>query len=147
MRPATAIADAPNLQHILLIEDEPAHVCLVGEALGHHPLVRLHTVTNAVQAIHFMTKQQDFANAPTPALIILDLRLPIFSGKALLEERRRRHFCHLVPVVVVTSSAEERLDCRTLGATDYHLKPMEWCQWQVLIHQLVAQHLGLDLNT
>ena len=140
------IVSAPAVKHILLIDDEPSHACLVSEALGDHPQVQLHTVQNAVQAIHFMTKQQDYSGAPTPHLIILDLLMPIFSGKTLLEERRRRHFCPLVPVVVVTSSAEGRLDCLMLGAKDFHLKPMEWSQWQALIHQLVAQHLGVKLS-
>lgn len=133
-------------RHILLVEDEPGHARLVSEALCDHPNLRLHTVLNAVHAIHFMTKQQDYYNAPTPELIILDLHLPIFSGKALLEERRRRNFCPVVPVVVVTSTEAERVDCLLLGATGYHLKPMEWSQWQVLIGQIVARHLAVDLR-
>lgn len=142
----TAIAPAPAVHHILLVEDEPGHALLVSEALHDHPFLRLHTVLNAVHAIHFMTKQQGYYDAPTPDLIILDLHLPIFSGKALLEERRRRNFCPVVPVVVVTSSADQRFDCMLLGATDYHLKPMEWSQWQVLVGQIVAQHLAVDLR-
>jgi DNA-binding response OmpR family regulator len=148
MLPMTASAQAlPTLHHILLVEDEPGHAMLVSEALNDHPRVRLHTVENAVHAIHFMTKQQGHWDAPTPDLIILDLHLPIFSGKALLEERRRRNFCPVVPVVVVTSTEEERVDCMLLGATDYHLKPMVWSQWQALIGQIVARHLAVDLRT
>ena len=79
-------AVVPALQHILLVEDEPGHALLVSEALQNHPNLRLHDVRNAVHAIHFMTKQQGYWDAPTPDLIILDLHLPIFSGKALLEE-------------------------------------------------------------
>ena len=143
----TAIAPAqPTLRHILLVEDNPGHALLVGEALHDHPCVRLHTVQNVVHAIHFMTKMQGYWDAPTPDLIILDLHLPLFSGQALLEERRRRHFCPVVPVVVVTGSAGERVDCLLLGATDFHLKPMEWSQWQALVEQIVAQHLGVDLG-
>lgn len=142
----TALAPAAGTQHILLIDDEPGHACLMREALGDHPHLQLHVVGDAVQAIHFMTKQQAYADAPTPHLIILDLHLPIFSGKALLEERRRRNFCPVVPVVVMTSTADERVDCLLLGATAYHLKPMEWFQWQVLVGQIVAQHLAIDLR-
>ncbi|HEX3134326.1 MAG TPA: response regulator [Planctomycetota bacterium] len=142
----TTLVSAPALQHVLLIEDEPGDARLVSEALGDHPQLCLHTVVNAVQAIHFMTKQQGYGNAPTPDLIILDLHMPVFSGKALLEERRRRYFCQWVPVVVVTSTAEKRLDCLALGAVDYQIKPMEWFQWQALIQPLVAQHLGIRLN-
>lgn len=142
----TAVAAVTTLHHILLVEDEPGHARLVDEALDDHPRLRLHTVADAVQAIRFMTRQQDFSDAPTPDLIILDLHLPIFSGKALLEERRRRHFCQAVPVVVITSSTKDRVDCLLLGATDYHLKPMEWPQWQALIHQLIERHLAVDLR-
>lgn len=142
----TVVAPPPALHHILLVEDEPGHARLVSEALFDHPSLRLHTVPNAVHAIHFMTKQQGYYDAPTPDLIILDLHLPIFSGKALLEERRRRNFCPAVPVVVVTSSQAERVECLLLGADDYHLKPMEWMQWQTLIRQIVAHHLAIDVR-
>jgi len=142
----TTSASSSALHNILLVEDEPGHARLVDEALHDDPRVRLHTVLNAVHAIHFMTKQQGYSDAPTPDLIILDLHLPIFSGKALLEERRRRNFCPVVPVVVVTSSAADRVDCMLLGATDYQIKPMEWSQWQALIRQMVARHLSVDLR-
>jgi DNA-binding response OmpR family regulator len=142
----TPVAPAPALRHILLVEDEPGHARLVSEALFDHPSLRLHTVLNAVHAIHFMTKQQGYYDAPTPELIILDLHLPIFSGKALLEERRRQNVCPEVPVVVVTSSVAERVECLLLGANDYYLKPMEWSQWQALIRQIVAKHLAVDVR-
>lgn len=142
----TVIASEPRQHHILLVEDEPGHARLVSETLHDHPRLRLHTVLDAIQAIHFLTKQQGYYDAPTPELIILDLHLPIFSGKALLEERRRRNVHPVVPVVVVTSTEAERVDCMLLGATDYHLKPMEWSQWQALIGQIVARHLAVDLR-
>ncbi|MBA3699932.1 MAG: response regulator [Planctomycetes bacterium] len=142
----TTSAPSSTLQHILLVEDEPGDARLIDEVLHDHPRVRLHTVLDVVHAIHFMTKQQAYFDAPTPDLIILDLQLPIFSGKALLEERRRRNFCPAVPVVVMTTSAAERVECKLLGATEYHVKPREWSQWQALIRQLVARHLGVDLQ-
>lgn len=138
------ITSAQALHHILLIEDEPGHVRLIREALCYHPQIYLHAVTDAVQALHFLTRREEFADVPSPSLVILDLHLPIFSGKSLLEERRRRGLCD-APVVVLTSSSSERLDCMILGATEFHLKPDEWMGWQRLIHHLVLKHLHIDL--
>lgn len=135
---------AQALHHILLIEDEPGYVRLIREALCCHPHIHLHAVADVVQALHFLTRREKFADAPSPSLIILDLRLPIFSGKSLLEERRR-HGLSDAPVVVLTSLSSERIDCMIQGATEFHLKPDEWLAWQRLIHHLVQKHLRIDL--
>lgn len=141
----TLIAPSPTLHHILLIEDDPGHVRLVREALCYHPRIYLHAVEQAVQALHFLTHREEYYDAPVPSLIVLDLRLPLFSGKILLEERRRRGLC-AAPVVVLTSSAGARLDCMTLGADAFHLKPDDWSGWQRLIRALVLDHLQIDLH-
>lgn len=141
----TDITSAQAQHHILLIEDEPGHVRLFREALSGHPQICLHAVADAVQALHFLTRREAFADAPSPSLIVLDLRLPIFSGKSLLEERRRHGLCES-PVVVLTSLSSERVDCMIQGATDFHLKPDEWAGWQRLVQHLVQKHLQIDLD-
>lgn len=134
-----------GLQHILLIEDDPGHARLIREALCYNSQLYLHAVKDAVQAIHFLTRREEFVDAPSPSLVILDLGLPIFSGKSLLEERRRHDLCS-APVVVLTGSEKERTDCMALGATEFHLKPSEWRGWQHLIRHLVSTHLQIDLR-
>lgn len=129
---------------VLLVEDNPGDARLISEVMAENKKVHLHTVMDAVQAIHFLTKREEFTNAPTPDLIILDLGLPIFSGKALLEERRRRKICESIPVVVLTTTHNERLDCMVLGATEYLIKPADWPHWQDLIRRMLARFLTFD---
>lgn len=142
---SVATSSSPALQHILLVEDESGHVRLIREALGYHANLYLHAVTDAVRAIHFLTRREEFRDAPSPSLIILDLNLPIFSGKSLLEERRRRNLI-TAPVVVLTSSSRDQTDCLVLGATGFHLKPDDWNGWQGLMRHLALKYLQVDLD-
>ena len=129
------------VRHILLVEDNSSDVALIREIITEIPHVQLHSVSDTIKAIHFLIKREGFDHAPDPDLIILDIRLPIFSGKTLLEERRRRQLHPLVPVVVLTTTSDERLDCMILGATEFHTKPSDWPQWLDLIQRMVARHL------
>jgi DNA-binding response OmpR family regulator len=103
-------------------------------------------VLDVVQAISYLTRPFDGYGYPRPDLIILDLMLPIFSGKVFLEERRFREFCRWIPVVVMTSGGDERTVCLGLGAEEYREKPLEWAEWQELICHLVERYLAIELR-
>ncbi len=135
---------APKLQSVLLVDDDQADIRLIAEAFLEFPDIRLHVVTEVAQAIGFLTKRDEFAQSPTPSLVLLDLRMPLYSGMILLEERRRRGFCAMVPIIVLTTLLHERENCRALGAAAYHLKPTRWTGWQVLIRELTHGYLTAD---
>lgn len=132
---------APALRHLLLVEDEPGDVQMVREAIGMRP-IRIHVAEALTSAFHFLERIGEFSDAATPNLVLLDIRLPVFPGTILLQERRQRHLWTGIPVVVFTSSELERRHCLELGATDYVRKPATWSGWQLTIDSLIERFLS-----
>jgi CheY-like chemotaxis protein len=101
---------------ILLVEDNPADVRLAQEALKDYKLQNaLHVVQDGESALAFLRRQGQFAGAPSPDLVLLDLALPKIDGvDVLLEMRRDEELKHL-PVVVMAASATDEDMLRDLG--------------------------------
>jgi DNA-binding response OmpR family regulator len=126
---------------ILLIEDNPGDVQLVTYVLAHRKDIHISVVENTVQAFQFLQRRERFSWAPVPDLILLDLNLPIFSGKALLDERRRQTNWKKIPVVVFTSSRNHRAECFALGANEYVTKPCDWDEWNTTLQAVLGRYL------
>lgn len=99
----TRIAD------ILLVEDNLADVRLTQEALKENKLrVNLHVANDGVEAMAFLKKQDQYANKPTPDLVLLDLNMPRKDGKEVLKEMKEDPMLNTIPVIILTvSKAEE----------------------------------------
>jgi len=110
------------MTEILLAEDNPADVYLIREALTFHGIkIPTRVAADGKDVLALIQSE----NAPTPALIILDLNLPRHDGIEILEVvRSKPEFAH-VPVVVLTSSdsPRDRLTALHLGATRFIRKP------------------------
>jgi DNA-binding response OmpR family regulator len=109
----------------MLVEDNPADVALLREALASHEVEdRLLVAHDGDEGIRILDAI-DESHMPCPDLIVLDLNLPRKSGFAVLERVRSSWKCHQKPVVVFSSSdAEEDRDlARRLGASRYLRKP------------------------
>lgn len=110
---------------ILLIEDNPADVHLVREALEEHGVQGdLTVVTDGETAIR-MIESIDSQPLTCPDLFIIDLNLPRKPGRVVLECLRRSEKCRQAPVVVLTSSdaQQDRDDALRLGVNRYIRKP------------------------
>jgi two-component system, chemotaxis family, response regulator Rcp1 len=112
---------------VLMVEDNPADVALVQEALKEYSvdceLVVVHDGEKAIQ--HIGRIDQD--EAESPALVILDLNLPRRHGREVLSAIRGSRKFDSVPVVVLSSSIASRdiAEAEALGATQYVRKPMD----------------------
>ncbi len=110
---------------IMLVEDNPADVALLSEALASHkvetPLFVARDGDEGIRALDAI----DESCIPCPDLIVLDLNLPRKSGFAVLERVRASRKCSQKPVVVFSSSdaEEDREQARRLGASFYIRKP------------------------
>ena len=110
---------------ILLVEDNPADVTLVEEALSEAGMnCILELATDGSKAIELI-ERIDAGSRPCPALMLLDLNLPRVSGEAVLQRLRDSQRCNAMRVLVVSSSAapSDRDRAMKLGATDYFRKP------------------------
>lgn len=90
---------------VLLVEDNPGDVHLVQEAFDESDRESaLHTVTDGVEALDFLRRRGDYADAPRPGIVLLDLNLPRKSGYEVLEEMKDDPDLRHVPTIVLTSS-------------------------------------------
>jgi len=103
---------------VLLVEDNPGDVRLTKEAFKEGEMsINLHVVADGVEATEFLTKKGEYADAPSPDLILLDLNMPRKSGREVLEEIKDDEKLRRIPVVVLTTSkAEEDI----IGSYDLH---------------------------
>lgn len=111
---------------ILLVEDNPADVFLVREALKPMNGNTLSIVTDGQEALSFVRREGIYAKARRPDLIFLDLNLPKKDGGAVLMEMKGDSYLRPIPIVVFTSSAAVRDICQAyaLFANSYIVKPM-----------------------
>jgi len=111
---------------LLMVDDNPADVALVCEALAaskHRS--RLHSVGDGVEAMAFLNHRDKYANAIRPDLVILDLNLPKKDGLAVLTAMKAAPDLRQIPVVIFSTSLLRKDIVRSydLGANCYVSKP------------------------
>jgi CheY-like chemotaxis protein len=98
-----------NQREILIIEDNPADVRLMQEALrGLQPPVVIHLANDGDEALQFLRRQGPFASAPVPSLIFLDFNLPKANSRELLHEIKLDPRLRLIPIAILTTSSAEK---------------------------------------
>jgi two-component system, chemotaxis family, response regulator Rcp1 len=97
----------PHLRRLLVVEDSEADIELLREALGAgQPEVDMDVVRHGEHALEFLRREGDFATAPRPDLVVLDLNLPRMTGFEVLAELREDGDAELrrLPVIIFTTS-------------------------------------------
>jgi CheY-like chemotaxis protein len=125
--------------HVLLVEDDPGDVLMTQEAFEHHKLRnQLHVVSDGVEALAFLRREGEFADAPRPGLILLDLNLPRKDGREVLEEVKNDASLRSIPIVVLTTSQAEEdiLRSYNLHANAYVAKPVDFERFIQVIRQI-----------
>ena len=117
---------------ILLVEDNPGDVRLTREALKDGKVTNnLSVVRDGEQAMAFLRREGDYAEAPRPDLILLDLNLPRKDGREVLSEIKADQDLRRIPVVILTTSNHEHdiLEAYDLNANCYITKPVDLDQF------------------
>lgn len=136
---------------ILLVEDNPNDVKLTLHALKRHGLTnRIHVVRDGAEALEFLFATGAYAHragAESPRVVMLDLKLPRVDGMEVLREIRRNPNTRTLPVVILTSSREERdiAETYSLGANSFVVKPVDFDQFTEAVRQLGLYWLLLNL--
>jgi chemotaxis family two-component system response regulator Rcp1 len=124
---------------ILLVEDNPADVRLVREALKDSKILNnLSVVEDGVEAMDFLKKKGKYASSSRPDLILLDLNLPRKNGREVLAEVKSDENLKRIPVVIMTVSDDEKDILLTYNAhaNCYIKKPLDFDQFNQMVHSI-----------
>jgi DNA-binding response OmpR family regulator len=131
---------------ILLVEDDPDHEALAIRALRKANVANdIHVARDGAEALEFVRGAAD-GSKPMPQLVLLDLKLPKVEGLEVLRNIRGSEKTQLLPVVVLTSSDEERdiVSSYRLGVNSYIRKPVNFSDFAEATRQLGMYWLLLN---
>ncbi len=131
-----------SVVEILLVEDNPHDEELTLHALNHNNLTNnIHVVRDGAEALEFIfcTGAYESRNIESgPRVILLDLKLPLVDGLEVLRQIKSDTRTQMIPVVVLTSSQEERdvVESYKLGVNSYIVKPVDFDQFTEAVREL-----------
>ena len=124
---------------VLLIEDDPGDELITREAFEHNKIKNtLHVARDGEEGLDFLYRRGPYEGAPRPDLVPLDLNLPKYDGRQLLETIKSDPDLSLIPVVVLTTSSAEEDILRSykLHANAYVTKPVDLDQFMNAVRQI-----------
>jgi CheY-like chemotaxis protein len=125
--------------NVLLVEDDPGDVLIAREAMAAGQLsTTLEVVTDGVEAIAYLRRENGFKDARRPDLILLDLNLPRMSGHEVLAEVKKDPVLRRIPVVVLTTSQahEDIAKSYDLHASVHVSKPVDFDDFAGVVKQI-----------
>lgn len=130
---------------MLLVDDNPADIDLTREILSNcKQRFHVNAVQNGEEALCFLNHQGQYAAAPSPDLLVLDLNLPRKDGRAVLKELKSDPKLSKIPVVVFTTSQASSDITRSyeLGANCYLRKPGNLADYRAVVQSMADFWLG-----
>lgn len=140
-----------NKTSVLLVEDNDDDVQLTLRAFEKHKLANnIHVATDGQEALDYLFRRGEHAGRDPldmPQVVLLDLKLPRVDGLEVLKQIRADPRTRNLPVVVLTSSNEERdlVESYRLGANSYVRKPVDFRQFTEAAQQLGLYWMVLNL--
>ena len=125
--------------NVLLVEDDPGDVLITKEAFAENKVKnQLSVVSDGVNALRYLRRQDEYADAPRPDLILLDLNLPRMAGHEVLAKIKSDSDLQRIPVVVLTTSdaEEDVLRSYDLHANAYVTKPVDFERFLSVVRQI-----------
>jgi CheY-like chemotaxis protein len=135
----TSAADEDVPIEVLLVEDDPGDVLMTREAFEEHKVRnRLNVVSDGADALAYVRREGEFADAVRPDLILLDLNLPKRDGREVLKELKTDPDLREIPIVVLTTSSAESdvLASYQLYANAYVTKPVDFERFISAVKQI-----------
>lgn len=134
--------------HVLLVEDNPGDADLTRDTLeaGEAPLT-ISQAFDGEEALDFLLKRGQHADASSPDLVLLDINLPRLNGRQVLAEIRRHPLLRSLPVVMLSSSDSKQdvSECYALGANCFIRKAVALEEFQRLVQAI--RHFWFEVVT
>jgi CheY-like chemotaxis protein len=133
------IKEQVEIIDVLLVEDDPGDVVMTREAFADYKIRNeLHVVSNGADAMAFLRREGEYADAPVPDLVLLDLNLPRMDGREVLAAIKADPALRTIPVVVLTTSdAEDDVTSSySLHANAYVTKPVDFERFVDVVRQI-----------
>ncbi|MBF0558927.1 MAG: response regulator [Nitrospirae bacterium] len=129
--------DREHSVEILLVEDNPGDRRLAIEVFKDCKICNhINIARDGVEAMALLRREGDYASAPRPDLVLLDLNLPRKDGREVLAEIKQDPSLKNIPVVIMTTSESDQdiLKSYNLGANCYITKPIDLDQFIKVVH-------------
>jgi two-component system, chemotaxis family, response regulator Rcp1 len=130
---------------VLLVDDNPADIDLMSEVLANSKRhFHVNVASDGAKAISFLRHQGEYAKAPAPDLVVLDLNLPRKDGREVLSEVKADPALAKIPVVIFTTSQANSDVTRSyeLGANCYLRKPGNLPDFVAVVQSMADFWLG-----
>lgn len=135
-----------HLAVILMVEDNEDHILLAQLAFEEAKLnVDLRVVHDGVECLDFLHRRGEYADAPRPDLILLDIHMPRMDGYTVLAHIRADETLRELPVVVLSTSADlvDVKRMHALGCNSYIIKPVNFDRFVAVTRQMAGYWLNL----
>ena len=132
---------------ILLVEDNPQDAEMTIRALKKHKLANsVHHAKDGAEALAYLFDHAEANRRLQPKVVLLDLKLPKVDGLEVLKRIKSEESTRTIPVVVLTSSKEERdmVESYRLGVNSFITKPVEFDKFMEAVQQLGLYWLLLN---
>jgi len=132
--------------HVLMVEDDPGDALMVRESFAQAGKnSQFHVVPDGDKALRFLRRSGEYADAPRPGLVLLDLNLPRLHGLEVLAQIKADPDLQIIPVIVLSSSQDTADINRSyeLHANAYIVKPRDFDGFTAMIKQVDECYLGL----
>ena len=142
----------PPPAELLIVEDNPSDLELTLRALRKtNAPHQIHVTKDGDEALEYLFCNGRYASrhpGHAPRVIFLDLKLPKIDGMEVLRRLKTDDRTRLIPVVMLTSSAQDRdlHACYELGANSYIVKPVDMEQFMAAVNSIGLYWLGLNLT-
>lgn len=139
-----------NMKTLLLVEDNPQDEMLILRVLRKSGLIfTLAVARDGQQALDYLFREGEFADkegSGPPAVVMLDIGLPRLSGLEVLERLRADPRTKMLPVVVFTSSDDERdrLKSYEIGANSFVRKPVDFAEFAEVVTRIGGYWLMIN---
>jgi CheY-like chemotaxis protein len=130
-----------TLKRILLVDDDKSDVELTLLAMEEHNLANdVNVAHDGEEALDYLFRRGEFEQLPAgnPAVVLLDLKMPKVDGLEVLSQIRADENLKRIPVVVLTSSREERdiVESYELGVNAYVVKPVDFAKFVAAVKEI-----------